>query len=94
MLFMMVGFLKPGAEEQLVKYHDEFNQLLSQPYHPLTAAGVLRGADGKRCGYMAFVEADSIEEAKRYRDLSPFYREHLYERSEVLQYDVQVGRLG
>jgi uncharacterized protein YciI len=94
MLFMIVGYLKPGAEEQLINFHDEFNEHFGQHYRTLAAAGVLRDEAGKRSGYMAFIEAESIEEAKRFRDQSPFYREHLYDRSEVLQYDLQVGQLG
>ena len=94
MLFMIVGYLKPGAEDQLINFHNEFNEHFGQHYRTLEAAGVLRDEAGKRRGYMAFIEAVSIEEAERFRDQSPFYLEHLCERSEVLQYELQVGQLG
>ena len=94
MLFMIVGFLKPDVEDRLIALHNEFNEHLAQPYRPIAAAGVLRDADGKRCGYLAFLEADSIQEARDFHDRSPLYTEALLERSEVLQYDVQIGEIG
>jgi uncharacterized protein YciI len=91
MLFMVAGYLKEGAEAQLIKFHEEFNQQLSQPFMTLTAAGVLRDESGKRRGYMAFMEAGSIEEARQFIERSPYYREHLYERIEVFEYQLEVG---
>ena len=93
MLFMVAGYLKPGAEARLIDFRTEFNQHLSQPFRPLAAAGALRDRDGKRQGYMAFLEADSIEEAEGYLKQSPFYQEHLYERVEVFEYRLEVGQI-
>ncbi len=94
MLFMVAGYLKPGAEEQLIKFRNEFNEHLAQPFRSLSAAGVLRDGAGKRRGYMAFLEAENIAEAEGYLHQSPFYQEGLYERVDVFQYDVEVGQLG
>jgi uncharacterized protein YciI len=91
MLFMVAGYFKEGAEAQLIKFRDEFNEQLSQPSPPLIAAGALRDEDGKRRGYMGFLEAASIDDARAFIERSPFYRENLYERVEVLEYALEVG---
>jgi uncharacterized protein YciI len=92
MLFMVAGYLKPGAEKQLIDFHNEFNEQLSQP--PIVAAGALRDRDGQRQGYLGFIEADTIEDAERFLKQSPLIREGLYERVEVYRYDVEVGAVG
>ena len=91
MLFMVAGYLKPGAEEQLINFRDEFSEHLAQP--PLVAGGALRGRDGHRKGYLGFVEAETIEDASRYLDQSPLFQEGLYERIEVFRYDLEVGQV-
>ena len=92
MLFMIAGYLKPGAEKRLIDFRGEFSEQLSQP--PLVAAGALRDRDGKRQGYLGFIEADSIEAAERFIAQSPLAREGLYERVEVFEYQVEVGAVG
>jgi uncharacterized protein YciI len=94
MLFMMVGYLRADTEAQLIRFRDEFSEHLAQPVRNLAAAGVLRDKQGGRRGYMAFLEADSIEDAERYLQESPFYQEDLYERVDVFEYDVEVGSVG
>ena len=92
MLFMIAGYLKPGAEQRLIDFRDEFSEQLSQP--PLVAAGALRGRDGTRQGYLGFIEADGIEDAERFIEQGPLAKEGLYERVEVFRYDVEVGTVG
>ena len=93
MLFMIAGHLKPGAEKRLIDFSGEFSEHLAQPFRDIVLAGALRDGEGRRKGYMAFIEADSIDDAERYLRESPYYLEGLYERCEVFRYDVQVGRL-
>jgi len=92
MLFMIAGYLKPGAEKRLIDFRNEFSEQLSQA--PLVAAGALRDRDGTRQGYLGFVEADSIEDAERFIARGPFAMEGLYERVEVFEYQVEVGAVG
>ncbi len=40
MLFMVAGYLTPGAEEQLIQFRNEFSEHLNQA--PLVAGGALR----------------------------------------------------
>lgn len=92
MLFMIAGYLKPGAEQQLIDFRNEFNEQLSQP--PIVAAGALRDRDGQRQGYLGFIEAADIEAAERFISQGPFAKEGLYERVEVFEYQVEVGSVG
>ena len=92
MLFMVAGYLKPGSEKQLINFRHEFSEHLAQP--PLVAGGALRDRDGRRKGYMGFIEAENIEDAQRFLSQSPFFQEGLYERVEVFCYEVEVGQVG
>jgi uncharacterized protein YciI len=94
MLFMVAGYLKPGAEAQLIQFHNEFNEHLAQPFRNLAAVGALRDRNGKRQGYLGFIEADSYENAEKFLHESPYYQEGLYERVEVFEYLVEVGKVG
>ena len=91
MLFMATAYLKPGFEQQLINFRDDLNEHFAQPV--LKVAGVLRDSEGRKKGYMGFIEADSFEEAEGFVRQGPFYREHLYERLEISQCDVVVGQL-
>ena len=93
MLFMVAGYLKADAEPQLINFRNEFSEHLSQPFRPLAAAGALRDRDGKRRGYMAFLEADSIDDAERFLNESPYFQEHLYEHVDVFEYQLELGEI-
>ena len=88
---MIVGFLNPDAEGRLSEHSAEWNEHLAQPFRDIVVAGALCDSAGARKGYLAFLESDSIEDADRYLRESPYYQAGLYERCEVLRYDVQVG---
>lgn len=92
MLFMVAGYLKPDAEAQLINFRNEFNEHLTQ--EPLVAAGVLRDRDGRRSGYLGFIEADDMAAAERFLDQSPYFQGGLYDHVEIFRYDVEVGQVG
>jgi uncharacterized protein YciI len=89
---MVAGYLKPDAEEQLINFRNEFSEQLSQP--PLVAAGALRDRDGKRRGYLGFIEADDIEGAESFLHRSPYFKEGLYDHIEIFRYEIEVGQVG
>ena len=93
MLYAVTGFLKEGAEGRLADLQDAFNEHLAQPYRHLRIAGTLCDAGGRRKGFLALVEADSMDEAEAYLHESPLYRAGLYDRSEVAEYEIQVGAI-
>lgn len=94
MLFVITTNLRPGVEkQQLEALSAELNEFLSQPFRTLSLAGVLRDRNGAKQGYLALLEADSFEHAERFLHESPFYRSGLYDRTDVAEYVVEVGRL-
>lgn len=93
MLYLVAGILKPGVEDQIIKFSGEFSEHLSQPYRKIALAGALRDKDGKRHGYVAFVEAESFEDAEGYLQQSPLFQNDLYERVEVAEFSAEVGYL-
>lgn len=93
MLYLVAGILKPGSEEQLIKFRNEFSEHLAQPFRKIALAGALHGKDGKRQGYLAFIEAESFADAEAYLDESPLFQNDLYERVEVAEFRAEVGYL-
>jgi uncharacterized protein len=94
MQFAIAAFLKPGSEDELRKHSDDFNEHLGASGANVVLAGALRDGDGNRVGYLAFYDADEITEAQEWVHESPIYKAQLYDRLEVYQYQVEVGRLG
>lgn len=92
MLFALIGFLKPEAEERLPDA-DAINEHLAQPFRRTHLAGYLRREGGRRAGVMMLVEAESFAKAEALLRQSPFIKANLYERVEVMEYALEVGRL-
>ena len=93
MLFLVAGILKPNVEERLLELHNEFNEHLSQPFRKISLAGLLRDKDGRRKGYVAFIEAKDFDDAESWLQQSPFYQNDLYERVQVAEFNPEVGFL-
>ena len=91
MLYVVAGLLKPGAEEQIIAVHDDFNEHLSQS--EIIVAGALRNDAGRRVGYVAVIDVPDSAAARAFLNESPLWYSHLYERTEVLELDVEVCRL-
>ena len=93
MLYAITAILKDDAEAKLEGLAADFNEHLSQPFRKVRMAGALCGPEGRRAGYMALVEADSFEAARRYLDERPLTKAGLYTRADVLEYRVELGAL-
>ena len=93
MQYLVAGILKPGSEERLIALRNEFNEHLSQQTDKVSLFGLLRDKDGKRTGYLAFINADSFGEAEAFLHQSPFFQNDLYERVEVAEFLSEVGEL-
>jgi uncharacterized protein YciI len=91
MQFLVAGILKPDVDERVVELRNEFNEHLSQPFRKIALAGLLRGKDGRRRGYMAIIEAENFEDAEAFLQQSPLYANDLYERIEVAEFAPEVG---
>ena len=93
MLFLVAGIFKHGVENRLLELHNEWNEHLSQPNRKISLFGGLRGKEGQRVGYLAFLEAKDFAEAESFLTQSPFYENDLYDRVEVAEFNPQVGRI-
>ena len=91
MQYLVAGILKPDSDGRLIALHNEFNEHLSQQTPKLSLFGVLRDKQGKRTGYLAFINADSFGEAEAFLEASPFFQNDLYERVEVAEFSSEVG---
>lgn len=91
MLFVVAGILKPNVEERMISLRDEWSEHLSQPFRRISLAGLMRDKNGKRQGYLIFFEAEDFDDAEAYLHQSPFYRDGLYERVDVAEFNAQIG---
>ena len=93
MNYLIAGILKTGSDEGLVALHNDFNEHLSDATSKLSLFGLLRDKEGRRRGYLAFIEANSFDEAEAFLESSPYFQNDLYERVEVAEFTPEVGDL-
>ena len=93
MLFLVAGVLKEGSEQRMLELRDEWNEHLTQPNRRISLFGAMRNRDGKRAGYLAFLDAADFDDAESFLKQSPFYQNDLYERVEVAEFQPQVGAI-
>lgn len=93
MLFALIGLLKPDVEKGQLPDSAAVSEHLAQPFRRTHLAGFLCRDGGRRAGLMMLVEANSFAEAEGFLHQSPFFKADLYERVEVLEYSLEVGRL-
>ena len=92
MQILLLGLFKPGALGQLSRWQMEWNEHLAQ--QPLRIAGPLLEESGDQRGWMAVLTAASLEEATAFLHSSPYFKADLFDRLEVFQMALEVGRLG
>ena len=66
MQYLVAGILKPGNDDRLVALHNEFNDHIGQSSDKITLFGLLRNKSGQRSGYLAFIKAESFDDAERF----------------------------
>ena len=93
MQFAVVAILKADAERELTKYSDEFNEQIGPNGGDVRLAGALLDRAGTKVGYLAVLEGDTIDQVRDWVGQSPIYRAELYDRLDIFQYEVEVGRL-
>lgn len=91
MHFAVMGFFKPGIDHELPRLQRDFNEHLAQ--RPIRLLGALRDRSGRRTGFMALLEVEGFAQAEAYLQQSPYFSAGLYERVEVVEYAIEVGRL-
>ncbi len=93
MLCAVMGFFKPGIDSHPAKLQAVLNEHLSQPLISLKLAGPLKDRLGKSVGLMVCLEVASFDKAEAYLSESPFFKNDMYERVEVVEYSLEVGKL-
>lgn len=93
MMFAVLGLLKQGVEEKLPGLQVAFNEHLAQPFQRIALAGTLLDEERSRRGFLMFLEAENHAQAEAYLQQSPLFRADAYDRVEVAEFAVQVGRL-
>lgn len=91
MLFAAMGFFRAMADTEPANLQEAFNEHLGQGLLRIRLAGPLRDRDGRRVGMMACIEAATFADAERYLHQSPYFKAGLYDRVQVVQFDLEVG---
>ncbi len=93
MLFALLGFFKPGVDTAPDRLQGDVNEYLGQPFVHLRLGGLLRDEAGRRVGTMILMQAESFARATAFAKSDPYFASQLYERVEVVEYVLEVGRL-
>lgn len=93
MIFAIMGFFRAGIDTAPPHLQADLNEHLAQRFQHIRLAGPLRDQHGGRRGLMVILEADDFEKAQGYLKSSPYFSADLYERVEVVEYAIEVGRL-
>ncbi len=93
MLFAVMGFLKSVNGIPSGRAQAEMNEHLGQQILQLRLAGPLKNREGAQIGLMVLIEADNFPAAEAYLHESPNFKNGLYERVEVAEYSIEIGKL-
>jgi hypothetical protein len=91
MNFLLIGLFKPGAQTHGLRMSVDWNEHLAQ--RPLRIAGPLLDESGGQRGWMAVLTTESLDAAQAFLHSSPYFEADLYERVEVFELAIEVGRV-
>ncbi len=91
MLFAVMGFFKPNTDTEPANLQAAISEHFGQPLLHIRLAGPLRDPNGCRVGIMVLIEAEHFADAERYLRSSPYLEAGLYERVEIVEFDIEVG---
>lgn len=86
MLYVWMGFLKPGADQIAQSVQEMTRDFLDQPLIDIRMVGPLLDPSGKRSGMMMIFERDNREAAESFVAESPYLRAGLYEDHRLYEY--------
>jgi len=93
-IFAILGLLKQPVPPRDCAFEAALNAHLAQPNLRIVNAGYLRDAEQAPIGHLALIETESFAHARHFLETNPFHTHGFYERTEIAEYDNQVGRLG
>lgn len=94
MIFAIVGLLKQPMPPRTAAFEAALNEHYAQPQLRIINAGYLRDAREQPIGLLALIETESFARAQAFLESSPFHTGGFYDRVEIAEYDVDVGRVG
>jgi hypothetical protein len=90
MRFIWMGFLKSGDPID-PSIQQQINSFLQQPFIAIDKAGILRGANGERAGYLVVFDAENRQVAEALVRESPLRAAGLYREFHLFEYQEEVG---
>lgn len=91
MLFVWIGFIKPGSETISQDVQHQVNEFLQQPYIPIRSVGPLCDENGLRSAMLMIFEAEDRGTAEALVANSPYRRAGLYERYYLYEFRNEIG---
>lgn len=91
MLFVLIGYLKPGADPIPQSVQVETTDFVGQPFINIRSIGPLRDESGKRVGVMMMFEHESRDAAQEFAESSPYIKAGILEDHRLYEYDDEVG---
>jgi uncharacterized protein YciI len=92
-IFALIGLLRQPVPPRDAAFEAALNAHYAQPQLRIINAGYLRDARRQPIGLLAVIEAESFDRAQAFLESSPFHTGGFYDRVEIAEYDVDVGRL-
>ena len=86
MLFVWMGFLKPGADPVPQSVQQQTTEFLGQPFIDIQSVGPLRDEAGSRAGMMMIFEVADRRTAETFVKGSPYLKAGLYEDHRLYEY--------
>jgi uncharacterized protein YciI len=93
-IFAILGLLRQPCPPRDAAFEAALNEHLAQPQLRIINAGYLRDAQRALIGHLALIETESFALAQAFLETNPFHTGGYYERTEIAEYDNEVGRLG
>lgn len=94
MIFAILGLFRQPVAPRDAAFEAAISAHLAQPNLRIIDAGYLRDAEQAPIGHLALIEAPGFAQAQAYLETSPFHIGGFYERTQIAEYDGEVGRLG
>lgn len=91
MLFVLIGFLKPGAEQVPQSVQVQTTDFVGQPFINVRSVGPLRDDSGNKVGVMMMFEHENRDSAEEFANGSPYIRAGILEDHRLYEYDDEVG---
>lgn len=93
MIFALIGILKQPIPPRDAAFEAALNAHFAQPQLRIINAGYLRDAQHETIGLLSLIETESFERAQAWFETSPFHCGGFYDRTQIAEYDIEIGRV-